>query len=154
MKSPYIDTEVDINEFHCSLGHVHKEILVETAKRRGDALTGELLECKGCSMAKGRRRPIAKATKSRADKRGSRIFLDVCGPKSVRSIEGNEYMSLVKDDFSMYSSVYFMRSKNEVSKYLKQYIADHRFSGTPSPGEFGGYSGGEDRTINVIGYNG
>ena len=28
-----------------------------------------------------------------------------------------------------------MRSKSEVSKYFKQYLADHRFSGTPSPVE-------------------
>ena len=26
-----------------------------------------------------------------------------------------------------------MRSKSEASKYFKQYLADHRFSGTPSP---------------------
>ena len=31
--------------------------------------------------------------------------------------------------------MYFMRSKSEVSKYFKQYLADHRFSGTPSPVE-------------------
>ena len=28
-----------------------------------------------------------------------------------------------------------MRSKSEVSKYFKQYLADHHFSGTPSPVE-------------------
>ena len=44
-------------------------------------------------------------------------------------------MLLVKDDFSRFSAVYFMRSKSEVSKYFKQYLADHRFSGTPSPVE-------------------
>ena len=88
VKPPNIDTEVDINEFHCSFGHVHKELLLETAKQRGVTLTGELHECKGCSMAKGRKKPIAKTTKSRADKRGGRVFLDVCGPKSVRSIGG------------------------------------------------------------------
>ena len=90
-------------------------------------------------MAKGRKKPIAKTTKSRADEPGGRFFLDVCGPKSVRSIGGKEYMLLVKDDFSRFSAVYFMRSfmrsKNEVSKYFKQYLADHRFSGTPSPVE-------------------
>ena len=90
-------------------------------------------------MAKGRKKPIAKTTKSRADKPGGRFFLDVCGPKSVRSIGGKEYMLLVKDDFSRFSAVYFMRSfmrsKNGVSKYFKQYLADHRFSGTPSPVE-------------------
>ena len=47
VKPPNIDTKVDINEFHCSFGHVHKELLLETAKQRGVALTGELHECKG-----------------------------------------------------------------------------------------------------------
>ena len=126
-KNPNIDTEVDINEFHCSFGHVHKELLLETAKQRGVTLTGELHECKGCSMAMGRKKPVAKTTKSR--------FLDVCGPKSVRSIGGKEYMLLVKDKFSRFSAVYFMTSKSEVSKYFKQCLADHRFSCTPSPVE-------------------
>ena len=44
-------------------------------------------------------------------------------------------MLLVKDDFSRFSAVYFMRSKSEVSKYFKQYLADHRFSGTTFPAE-------------------
>ena len=86
-------------------------------------------------MAKGRKKPIAKTTKSRTDKRDGRVFLDVCGPKSVRSIGGKEYMLLVKDDFRTSSAVYFMRSKSEVFKYFKQYLADDRFSGTPSPVE-------------------
>ena len=69
---------------------------METAKQRGVTLTGELHECKGCLMAKGREKPIAKTTKSRADKHGGRVFLDVCGPKSVRSIGGKEDMFSVK----------------------------------------------------------
>ena len=84
-------------------------------------------------MAKRRKKPIAKTTKSRADKRGGRVFLDDCGPKSVRTMGGKEYMLLVKDDFSRFFAVYFMRSKGEVSKYFKQYLADHRSSGTPLP---------------------
>ena len=51
-------------------------------------------------MAKGRRKPMAKTTKNRADKCGGRFFLDVYGPKSIRSIVGKEYMLLVKDIFS------------------------------------------------------
>ena len=79
VKTPNIDIEVDVNEFHSSFGHVHEELLLETAKQRGVTLTGELQECEGCSMAKGCRTPIAKTNKSRADKRGGRVFLDVCG---------------------------------------------------------------------------
>ena len=44
-------------------------------------------------------------------------------------------MLLVKDDFSRFSAVYFTRSESEVFKYFKQYLADHRFSSTPSPVE-------------------
>ena len=35
-------------------------------------------------MAKGRRKPIAKTTKSRADKRGGRVVLDICGSVFLR----------------------------------------------------------------------
>ena len=84
-------------------------------------------------MAKGRRKPIAKTTKSRANKRGCRTFLDVCGPKSVLSMGGKGYALLVKDDPYRFSAVYFMRSSSEVSKYFKQYLADRRFSVNPSP---------------------
>ena len=100
VKPPNMDTEVDINEFHCYFGHGHKELLLETAKQRGITLTGDLQEGEGCSMAKGRRKPTAKTTKNRADKCGGRFFLDVYGPKSIRSMVGKEYMLLVKDDFS------------------------------------------------------
>ena len=87
-------------------------------------------------MVKGRKKPIAKTTKSRADKRGGHVFLDVCGQKSVQSMEGKECIFFeVKDYLSRFFAVYFMRSKSEVSKYSKQYPADHLFSGTPSPVE-------------------
>ena len=33
------------------------------------------------------------------------------------------------------TSKYIIKSKSEVSKYFKQHLADHRFSGTPSPVE-------------------
>ena len=100
VKPPNIDTEVDIYEFRCSFGHGHKKLLLEIAKQRGVTLTGELQECAGCSMSKGRRKPIAKTTKNRADKCGGRGFLDVYGPKSVRSMGGKEYLLLVKEDVS------------------------------------------------------
>ena len=48
-------------------------------------------------MAKRWAKPVAKTTKSRVDKRGSRVFHDVCGPKSVRSMGRKEYMLMVKD---------------------------------------------------------
>ena len=47
--------DVDINDFHCSLYHVHEGLLRETAKQRNVNLTGTLRQCQGCSIAKGTR---------------------------------------------------------------------------------------------------
>ena len=35
-------------------------------------------------------------------------------------------MFMVKDDFFRYYHVYFIRSKSELFKYFKQYLAGHR----------------------------
>ena len=52
VKPPNIDTEVDINEFHCSFGHSHKELLLETAKHRGITLRAS---CKRAKDARWQR---------------------------------------------------------------------------------------------------
>ena len=52
VKPPNFNIDVDINDFHCSFGHVHEELLRETAKQRNVNLTGTLRECQGCSIAK------------------------------------------------------------------------------------------------------
>ena len=77
VKPPKIDTDVDTNGFHCSFGDAHERLRLETAKHRGVTLTSGLRECEGCSMAKGRGKPIAKITKGRVHERGGRVFLDL-----------------------------------------------------------------------------
>ena len=53
----------------------------------------------------------------------------------MQSIGGKKYMLMIRDDFTRFNAVYFMHSKNEVSRYFKQYRADHRFTGVPCPVE-------------------
>ena len=65
-KPPNFNMDVDINDFHCSFGHAHEGLLRETAKQRNVNLTGMLRECQGCSIAKGRAKPIATTTATRA----------------------------------------------------------------------------------------
>ena len=52
VRPPNFNVSVDINDFHCSFGHVHEGLLRETAKQRNVNLTGGLRECQGCSIAK------------------------------------------------------------------------------------------------------
>ena len=44
-------------------------------------------------------------------------------------------MLMIRDDFTRFNAVYFMRSKDEVSRNFIQYLADYRFTGVPCPVE-------------------
>ena len=79
---------VDINTFHTSRGHVHEKLLRSTAKQLGVVLQGSLRECEGCSVAKGLGKPFGSTTSTRANKVFGRLFVDICGDKSVESIGG------------------------------------------------------------------
>ena len=53
---------IDINDYHCAAGHSHEVLLRKTAEQQGIVLEGNLLECRGCSMAKGLRKSIKQST--------------------------------------------------------------------------------------------
>ena len=65
---------VNINDYHIATGHSHEALLHKTAEQQGIVLEGNLLECKGCSMAKGLRPGIKQSTHTRADKKLGRVF--------------------------------------------------------------------------------
>ena len=58
-------TPTDINILHCTFGHTHEVLLKK--EQQGVNPSGELHECRGCSMAKGLRKPIARSTRTGAD---------------------------------------------------------------------------------------
>ena len=58
-------TPTDINILHCTFGDTHEVLLKK--ERQGVNPSGELHECRGCSMAKGPRKPIARSTHTGAD---------------------------------------------------------------------------------------
>ena len=83
-------TPTDINTFHCTYGHTHEQ----TAEQQEVNLSGELHECRGCSMAKGLRKPITITSHTRADKKLQRVFVDLSGNMTVPSIRENDTHSL------------------------------------------------------------
>ena len=115
---------VDINDFHCSYAHTHEDLLRQTAKKLGVELRGELRPCRGCLEGKGLRRPTRRSTHSRAVKPASRGFEDLMGPKPIRSRGGKWYMMIVRNDYSRYARVYFLRSKDEAVRYFRKFIAE------------------------------
>ncbi|GJX13865.1 retrovirus-related pol polyprotein from transposon TNT 1-94 [Tanacetum coccineum] len=51
------------------------------------------------------------------------LHMDLCGPMRVASINGKKYILVIVDDFSRYTWVYFLRSKDETPEIIKKFIA-------------------------------
>ncbi|GJV89248.1 retrovirus-related pol polyprotein from transposon TNT 1-94 [Tanacetum coccineum] len=49
--------------------------------------------------------------------------MDLCGPMRVASINGKKYILVIVDDFSRYTWVYFLHSKDETPEIIKKFIA-------------------------------
>ena len=125
-------SSVDINTFQTFHGHVHEKLLRSTTQQLGVVLEGSLRECEGCSVAKGLGKPIGRTTSTRADYVFGRLFVDICGEKSVEAIGGKRYMLLICDDFSRFTWTHFMRQKSDTVTLFEQFLADERVAGIPS----------------------
>ena len=79
-------TSPDISTFHCIYGHTHGVLFKKTAEQQGADHSGDLHECRRCSMAKGLRKPIARSMHTRANKKIQRVFVDLSGKMAVSSI--------------------------------------------------------------------
>ncbi|GJS44475.1 retrovirus-related pol polyprotein from transposon TNT 1-94 [Tanacetum coccineum] len=51
------------------------------------------------------------------------LHMDLCGPMRVASINGKKYILLIVDDYSRYTWVYFLHSKDETPEIIKKFIA-------------------------------
>ena len=108
------------------------KLLCSTAKQLGVVLEGSLRECEGCSVAKGLGRPVGRTMSTRADNVFGRLFIDICGEKSIESIGGKRYMLLICDGFSRFMWTYFMRQKSESATRFRQFLADEHVARIPS----------------------
>ncbi|GJR15174.1 retrovirus-related pol polyprotein from transposon TNT 1-94 [Tanacetum coccineum] len=51
------------------------------------------------------------------------LHMDLCGPMRVASINGKKYILVIVDDYSRYTWVYFLYSKDETPEIIKKFIA-------------------------------
>ncbi|GKC46718.1 copia protein [Tanacetum coccineum] len=49
--------------------------------------------------------------------------MDLCGPIRVESINGKKYILVIVDDYSRYTWVYFLRTKDETLEMIKKFIS-------------------------------
>jgi hypothetical protein len=95
--------KMSISEVHCKLGHISHSAIRHAISTR--QITGIDLDmdskpefCEPCVKAKSARQPFPKKSDTRATKYGERVHLDLWGPVSVKSLNGNYYVAAHTDD--------------------------------------------------------
>ena len=135
VKKPVVSANVciavtnDLQLWHERLCHQNKTHVKEILNKHGIKVTAKEDElCEGCYFGKQSRKSFG-VRKQRATKAGELIHADVVGPMHQKSLGNAKYFVCLKDDFSKYRRVFFMHSKNEVSKCIKIFVNEAKNAG-------------------------
>lgn len=117
-------TPKPIDKWHRRLGHLnandikllHGKGYLENTKEE----IGELSPCKTCIAGKMTRLPFPKGAQ-RTSKPLEIVHSDLCGPMRTRSKGGKLYFATFTDDFSRWTDIYFLRSKDELPATFVEY---------------------------------
>nr|GEW43049.1 retrovirus-related Pol polyprotein from transposon TNT 1-94 [Tanacetum cinerariifolium] len=91
--------------------------------------------CPSCEQGKSKRasHPPKPVPNSRQSKRAShppkevpnsrqRCHMDLCGPMRIASINGKQYILVIVDDYSRYTWIHFLRSKDEAPEVIIKFL--------------------------------
>lgn len=113
--------------YHERFGHQNKRhVKTMIYKNLGVNVGVDTEICEGCVYGKAHRLPFG--TRKRASKPGELIHTDVCGP-FMRSMSGNRYFVLFKDDYTKFRYIYVIKEKSEVADKLKLFINETKTAG-------------------------
>ncbi|GJT20544.1 putative ribonuclease H-like domain-containing protein [Tanacetum coccineum] len=115
------------NLWHRRLGHINFKTMNKLV--RGNLVRGlpsKLFEndhtCVACQKGKQHKASCKTKTVSSICKPLQLLHMDLFGPVSIRSINKKTYCLVVTDDFSRFSWVFFLATKDETLEILKNFI--------------------------------
>ncbi|GJY34042.1 putative ribonuclease H-like domain-containing protein [Tanacetum coccineum] len=115
--------------WHRRLGHVNFKTMNKLVK--GNLVRGLPLKtfendhtCVACQKGKQHKASCKTKHVSSISQPLQMLHMDLFGPTSVRSINHKTYCLVVTDDFSRFSWVFFLATKNETSEILKKFITE------------------------------
>nr|GFA50185.1 putative ribonuclease H-like domain-containing protein [Tanacetum cinerariifolium] len=123
------------NKWHRRLGHVNFKNLNKI--RKGNLVRGlpsKIFKndhtCFTCQKRKQHKASCKAKTVSSVNQPLQILHMDLFGPTYVRSINHKIYCLLITNDFSRFSWVYFLKSKDETTPILKDFIrqAENQFN--------------------------
>nr|GEY04379.1 retrovirus-related Pol polyprotein from transposon TNT 1-94 [Tanacetum cinerariifolium] len=78
--------------------------------------------CPSCEQGKSKRASHLPKPVSNSKQQLHLLHMDLCGPMRVTSINGKRYVLVIVDDYSRYTWVYFLRTKDEMPKVIKNFL--------------------------------
>ncbi|GKE69332.1 retrovirus-related pol polyprotein from transposon TNT 1-94 [Tanacetum coccineum] len=78
--------------------------------------------CSSCELGKAKRKSFHTKTTPSSKRPLQLLHMDLCGPMWVESINGKKYVLVIVDDYSKYTWTHFLRSKDETSGVLIDFL--------------------------------
>jgi len=114
--------------WHGRLGHVNFKAMKQLSQKNMAAGIPTIEHPEqlyhGCLTAKQTHVPFPKVVRWRATKALELVHIDLCGPITPRTVGGNKYFMLLIDDFSRWSYVYMLKTKDQALDAFIKYKAE------------------------------
>nr|GEV01324.1 retrovirus-related Pol polyprotein from transposon TNT 1-94 [Tanacetum cinerariifolium] len=113
--------------WHQRLSHLNFDTINDLAKN--DLVTGltkfkyhKEHICPSCEQGKSKRASHPPKPVPNSRQRLHLLHMDLCGPMRIASINGKRYVLVIVDDYSRYTWVQFLRSKDEAPEVIKTFL--------------------------------
>nr|GFB15594.1 Gag-Pol polyprotein [Tanacetum cinerariifolium] len=78
--------------------------------------------CSACAMGKSKKKSHKPKSKDTNQEKLYLMHMDLCGPIRVESINGKKYILVIFDDYTRFTWVKFMRSKDEAPDFIIKFL--------------------------------
>ncbi|GJY35911.1 retrovirus-related pol polyprotein from transposon TNT 1-94, partial [Tanacetum coccineum] len=78
--------------------------------------------CSACAMGKSKKKPHKPKSEDTNQEKLYLLHMDLCGPMRVASVNGKKYILVIVDDYSRFTRVKFLRSKDEAPYFIIKFL--------------------------------
>nr|GEY57172.1 integrase, catalytic region, zinc finger, CCHC-type, peptidase aspartic, catalytic [Tanacetum cinerariifolium] len=78
--------------------------------------------CSACTMGKSTKKSHKPKSKDTNEEKLYLLHMDLCGSMRVESVNGKKYILIIVDDYSRFTWVKFLRSKDEASDFIIKFL--------------------------------